>query len=116
MSQSESRKRNALLPSVRCFQEEKLAILESAQTAGLSVGEYLRRCALSRRITAKTDTKLIMELQRLGGLQKHLFNEGRGNVSDVFSKQYAEVLVAIKKAIISIDMGIDGFSNEREKS
>ena len=116
MSKSESRNRTALLPSIRCFPEEKLEILESAQAAGLSVGEYLRRCALGRRITPKTDTKLMMELQRLGGLQKHLFNEGRGNVSEVFSKEYSDILVAIKKAIISIDMGIDGFAEQRTKS
>lgn len=116
MSKSEKRQRSEVLLGIRCFPEEKLQIQESAKAAGLSVGEYLRRCALSRRIIPKTDTKLIMELQRLGGLQKHLFNEGRGNVSDVFSKQYSEVLVAIKKAIISIDMGIDGLSEERGNS
>ncbi|WP_338019894.1 plasmid mobilization protein MobA [Rahnella ecdela] len=79
----------------------------------MSVGEYLRRCALGRRITAKTDTKLIMELQRLGGLQKHLFNQGRGSVSDKFSKEYSGVLVAIRRAIIGIDMGLDPFAEER---
>lgn len=116
MSKSEKRNRTELLLGIRCFPEEKQVIQGSAQAAGLSVGEYLRRCALGRRIIPKVDTRLIMELQRLGGLQKHLFNEGRGNVSEVFSKEYAEVLVAIKKAIISIDMGIDGFAHEREKS
>ncbi len=115
VSKSEKRNRTALLPSIRCLPEEKEEIQESAQAAGLSVGEYLRRCALGRRITAKVDTKLIMELQRLGGLQKHLFNEGRGNVSEKFSKEYSEVLVAIKKAIIGIDMGLDPYAAEREK-
>lgn len=116
VSKSEKRNRTERLPCIRCFPEEKQQIQDSAQAAGLSVGEYLRRCALGRRITAKTDTKLIMELQRLGGLQKHLFNEGRGNVSEVFSKEYSEVLIAIKKAIIGIDMGIDAFADKKGKS
>ncbi|WP_279574096.1 hypothetical protein [Burkholderia anthina] len=39
------------------------------------------------------------ELRRLGGLQKHLFNEGGG----VLSKEYAAVLVELKQAILRID-------------
>ncbi|WP_425272755.1 plasmid mobilization protein [Rahnella woolbedingensis] len=50
MSRSEKRNRAALLPSIRCLPEEKQQIKESAHAAGLSVGEYLRRCALGRRI------------------------------------------------------------------
>lgn len=98
MSKSEKRQRTALLPSIRCLPEEKEQIKEKAEAAGLSLGEYLRRCALSRRIQAKCDTKLIMELSRLGGLQKHLFNEGKG----MLSKEYSQILVAIQKAILTV--------------
>lgn len=96
MSKSESRNRTALLPSIRCFPEEKATIQEKATAAGLSTGAFMLRCALGRRIKAKCDTELIMELRRLGGLQKHLFKEGGG----VLSKEYSEVLVAIQKAIL----------------
>lgn len=102
MSKSESRKRTELLLGVRCYPDEKEAIQEKAKSAGLSVGEFFRRCALGRRIEAKCDTDLILELRRLGGLQKHLFNEGKG----VLSKEYSDILVEIKKAILSIDMGV----------
>ncbi|MGK2894467.1 plasmid mobilization protein MobA [Klebsiella michiganensis] len=100
MSKSESRNRTELLLGIRCFPEEKKKLQESAQAAGLSVGEYLRRCGLGRRIKAKCDTELIMELRRLGGLQKHLFKEGGG----VLSKEYSEVLVAIQKAILKVGL------------
>lgn len=116
MSKSESRNRTALLPSIRCYPEEKEIITTKAKASGLSVGAYMLRSGLGRRIESKCDTEMIMELRRLGGLQKHLFNEGRGNVSEVFSKEYSEVLVAIKKAIISIDLGIDGLAAERDKA
>ena len=108
MSLSEKRQRTALLPSVRCFPEEKTQIQDSAQTAGLSVGEYLRRCALGRRITAKTDTKTMNELLRLGGLQKHLHNELKDKgMTPALSKQFSEVLSALKKAIVAIDLDIE---------
>ncbi|MGP2980544.1 plasmid mobilization protein MobA [Serratia nevei] len=113
MSKSERRNRTALLPSIRCFPEEKSVIQEKATAAGLSIGAYMLKCSLGRRIDARCDVELINELRRLGGLQKHLFNEGKGNVSDAFSKQYSDVLIAIKKAIIAIDMDM---TNEGDKA
>lgn len=101
MSKSEKRNRTALLPSVRCLPEEKEAIQEKAKAAGLSLGEFLRRSALGRRIDAQCDTDMIMELRRLGGLQKHLFKEGNG----VLSKEYSQVLVALQKALLRVGQG-----------
>ncbi|EGZ8610208.1 TPA: plasmid mobilization protein MobA [Salmonella enterica subsp. enterica serovar Muenchen] len=101
MSKSEKRKRTELLLGIRCFPEEKEAIQEKAKTAGLSVGEFMRRSALSRRIDAQCDTEMIMELRRLGGLQKHLFKEGNG----ILSKEYSQVLVALQKALLRVGRG-----------
>ncbi|HHV6209826.1 TPA: plasmid mobilization protein MobA [Salmonella enterica] len=101
MSKSEKRNRTALLPSVRCLPEEKEAIQEKAKAAGLSLGEFLRRSALGRRIDAQCDTEMIMELRRLGGLQKHLFKEGNG----LLSKEYSQVLVALQKALLRVGQG-----------
>ena len=44
-----------------------------------------------------------MELSRLGGLQKYLFMEGKG----VGSKEYSDVLLELKKAIMRIDQRYD---------
>lgn len=101
MSKSEKRNRTALLPSVRCLPEEKEAIQEKAKVAGLSLGEFLRRSALGRRIDAQCDTEMIMELRRLGGLQKHLFKEGEG----LMSKEYSQVLVALQNALLRVGRG-----------
>lgn len=57
-----------MLLGIRCLPEEKEAIQEKARLAGLSVGEFLRRCALDRKISVRTDIKLMKELLRLGGL------------------------------------------------
>ncbi len=108
MSKSEKRQRSAQLLGIRCYPEEKEQILQSAQAAGLSTGEYLRRCALGRRITAKTDTKTMNELLSLGGLQKHLHNElNDKGMTPALSKQFSEVLSALKKAIVAIDLDIE---------
>ncbi|EBW7311045.1 ribbon-helix-helix protein, CopG family [Salmonella enterica subsp. enterica serovar Enteritidis] len=101
MSKSEKRNRTELLLGIRCLPEEKRAIQEKAKTAGLSVGEFLRRAALGRRIDAQCDTEMIMELRRLGGLQKHLFKEGNG----VLSKEYSQVLVELQKALLRVGQG-----------
>lgn len=100
MSKSENRNRTALLPSIRCFPEEKEVVRIKAEAAGLSIGAFMLRSALGRRIDTKCDTELIMELRRLGGLQKHLFKEGGG----MLSKEYSEVLVAIQKAILKVGL------------
>ncbi|ASV34518.1 mobilization protein (plasmid) [Candidatus Williamhamiltonella defendens] len=98
MSQSEKRKRTALIPSIRCFPEEKEQLKEKAQSAGLNLSTYLIRCGLNRKIKTHFDPELVMELSRLGSLQKRLFNEGKG----VLSEEYAQVFVAIQEAILTL--------------
>lgn len=98
MSKSESRNRTALLPSIRCLPEERDEIRQKAADAGLSVGAFILRCALSRKIKPRNDHKLIAELSKLGGLQKYLFTQGNG----IGSKEYAEVLQELKKAILRV--------------
>lgn len=106
MSKSEKRKRTELLLGIRCFPEEKEAIQEKARTAGLSVGEFMRRCSLERKISVRTDVKLMNELLRLGGLQKHLYNEMKSQMTPELSRQFSDVLVEIRKAIIALDIGV----------
>lgn len=88
MSDSENRKRNFLLPSIRCHEEERNKIISKANECGMSIGSYLLYCGLNKKINSKIDKQLIAELSRLGGLQKHLFNESNG----VYTKEYGAVL------------------------
>lgn len=76
MSDSEKRRRTGLLPSIRCFEDEEEAVREKASDCGMSVGQFMLAAALQRRTKSKVDKKILNELRRLGGLQKHLFTEG----------------------------------------
>lgn len=64
----------------------------------MSVGQFVLAAALGRRTRTKIEAHILNELRRLGGLQKHLFNEGGG----VLSKEYAAILVEIREAIARI--------------
>ncbi len=46
------------------------------------------------------------ELLRLGGLQKHLYNEMRLQMTPELSRQFADVLVEIRKAVVALDIGV----------
>ncbi len=103
MSKSESRQRTEWI-KVRCTPEEKELLTEKAKAAEVSVADLMRRSALKRTIKTPTDKKLMGELLQLGGLQKHLFNQMQQGMTTELSKQFAEVLVAIKKAVLAIDL------------
>ncbi|SDA32817.1 hypothetical protein SAMN03159355_04536 [Pseudomonas sp. NFPP10] len=95
MGRSEQRRRTGSLPAIRCFEEEEALVREKAHDSGVSVGQFMLAAALKRQTRSRIDSHIINELQRLGGLQKHLFTEGSG----VLSKEYANVLVEITEAI-----------------
>ncbi|AVB23468.1 MULTISPECIES: plasmid mobilization protein MobA [Pseudomonas syringae group] len=98
MSSSENRRRTKFLPSVRCFEEEEEIVRQKAYDCGLSVGAFMLSAALGRPTRSKVEGHILNELRRLGGLQKHLFNEGGGKLS----QEYAQVLVELKAAISRI--------------
>lgn len=96
-SGTEERRKTKII-MVRVAPDEFDALQERAQDTGTSVPEYLRTCGMGRRTRSVVDSIIINELRRLGGLQKHLFNEGRG----AQSKEFAAVLVELKNAIARI--------------
>lgn len=81
--------------TVRFLAVEMEHIQENADNALLTVSEYIRRCALGRRVKARTDIKAIGELSRLGGLQKHLVMNDPGNRAE-YNKVIAAILSTIK--------------------
>ncbi len=103
MSKSESRRRNKLM-QLRCTEEEEALIKKKAEVAGITTSDFMRRSALSRPIVTRTDLKLMNELRSLGGLQKHLFNKMQEGMTTELSRQFSEILVAIQKAILAMDM------------
>ena len=105
MSKSESRQKGRVI-NLRCTEEEATILKEKAKAAGISTSDLLRRSALNRKIVTRTDQRLMNELLRLGGLQKHLFNQMQDNMTTELSKQFSEVLVEVKKAIIALDLNV----------
>ncbi|NMZ42845.1 plasmid mobilization protein MobA [Pseudomonas proteolytica] len=105
MSKSGSRQKGRVI-NLRCTEEEANILKEKAKAAGISTSDLLRRSALNRKIVTRTDLRLMNELLRLGGLQKHLFNQMQDNMTTELSKQFSEVLVEVKKAIIALDLNV----------
>ncbi|MEE5177078.1 plasmid mobilization protein MobA [Pseudomonas alliivorans] len=103
MSKSTARQATARF-EIRCTEEDAALIREKAKAAEISVSDLMRSAALGRKIKTPTDKKLMSELLQLGGLQKHLFNQMQSGMTTDLSKQFADVLVAIKKAVIAIDL------------
>lgn len=103
MSKSETRRRDQWI-KVRCTAEEKEQLTEKAVAAEISVSDLMRSAALKRKIKTPTDKKLMGELLQLGGLQKHLFNQMQNCMTTELSREFSEVLVAIKKAVVAIDL------------
>jgi len=87
--------------NVRLTTAEKAGLKETADLAGLSVSEYVRRRALGRAVLAQADAVTIKELRRLGGLVKHLHNETGG----VYSRETAAALVALRGYIEQLAQG-----------
>lgn len=52
----------------------------------------------------RTDIRMMNELKRLGGLQKHLYSQMNENMTQELSRQFSEVLVSITTAINALDM------------
>ncbi|WP_367303865.1 plasmid mobilization protein MobA [Burkholderia multivorans] len=98
VSTSEQRRRTGMLPPIRCYEDEEALVRERARDCGMSVGQFVLAAALGRRTRTKIEAHILNELRRLGGLQKHLFNEGGG----MLSKEYAAILVELREAIARI--------------
>lgn len=103
MSKSEKRQKNTLI-QLRCTETEAEAIKNKAIVAGLTTSEYLRRTALNRRIQVRTDIRMMNEIKRLGGLQKHLYTQMQEGMTTELSRQFSEVLVEIARALNALDM------------
>ena len=62
--------------NIRLTATEKAALKEQAAAAGLTISQYGRRRLFGRPVIAQADTAVLRELRRLGGLLKHLHNQG----------------------------------------
>lgn len=101
MSKSESRKMTASL-RVRCTDIDATRIREKADASALSVSEFMRRAALSRRIVTRTDTKMITTLLQQGGLLKHLYTQMKPGMTTELSREFSDTLVQIRHTLRNV--------------
>ncbi len=92
--------------TLRLSAEENERLARLADTAGISVSEYIRRlCFGGRPITSRTDGQTIRELRRRGGLLKHNFE----NVREAGGYQ---ALPKMEAALEAVQQAIERLSRE----
>jgi hypothetical protein len=90
----------------RITEEEKVTIRDQANSASLTMSEYVRRTALGKRILSTMDQKAAGELARLGGLQKHLLSQIKGLPDEEgLRKGLNSTLLAVQNAMRSLKTG-----------
>ena len=86
--------------TLRLTAEEDERITRQAETAGISVSEYMRRLFFGGRpIIARTDGQTIRELRRLGGLLKHHFDVVKRVESSSTLAELDAALQAIRRTV-----------------
>jgi len=91
---------------VRITEEEKAILRDQANSASLTMSEYVRRSALGKRILSTMDQKVAGELARLGGLQKHLLTQIKGLPGEEeLRKGLNSTLLAVQSALGSLKTG-----------
>ena len=86
--------------TLRLTAEEDKKLTRQAETAGISVSEYMRRLFFGGRpIIARTDDQTIRELRRLGGLLKHHFEVVKRTGNSATLSELDAALREIRRAI-----------------
>ena len=84
---------------VRCTAAQKETINTNAELHGLSTSEYLRRLGLGDQIQSKADLAAIGQLNRFGGLLKHLYSTSQGAHSADTKKALDQVNQLLKRML-----------------
>ena len=91
---------------IRITEEEKVILREQANSASLTMSEYVWRSAQGKRILSTMDQKAAGELARLGGLQKHLLSQIKGLPDeDGLRKGLNSTLLAVQNALRALKTG-----------
>ena len=82
---------------LRLTTEEYANVKSLAELYGVTMTTLLKNSVSNKKMIAKTDTLMLNELRRVGGLAKKIFNESGGAHSSETSKILLEVSQTIKK-------------------
>jgi hypothetical protein len=77
--------------TVRFTEAEREFVASETDACGISMSSFIRQRTLGKRITPKTDLRVLAELRRLGGLLKHLHNETKGAYSALTANCLKEI-------------------------
>ena len=58
---------------IRCTEDDLSRIKAKAESAALTVSEYLRRTSLERRVASLVDAQAVGELRHVAAMLKHLY-------------------------------------------
>lgn len=84
--------------NVRFKEREYSEIKKQADAAKLSLSEYIRRCALDRKVTSKVDLRVLAELRNLGDLLRFSV-ESQGIHSEVAAETMRVITDCVKKLL-----------------
>ena len=91
---------------VRITEEEKAILRDQANSASLTMSEYVRQSALGKRILSTMEQKAAGELARLGGLQKHLLTQIKGLPDEEgLRRGLNSTLLAVQNAMRALKTG-----------
>ncbi len=92
--------------NARLTQKEYEALSADVDCAALSLSEYIRRRIFGRRISSKSDLRVLAELRRLGGLLKRVHIESRG----AYKRETAAAIKAIKSYAETLEIKLSNDS------
>jgi hypothetical protein len=89
---------------IKLLSQEKDFIRQQAHLAGLTVSEFIRKCALNRPIRSRVSREVAAELSKLFGLQKHLLLELKGiPYEEELRKELNTVLLELHTALATFN-------------
>ena len=89
---------------IKLLSQEKDFIRQQAHLAGLTVSEFIRKCALNRPIRSRVSREVAAELSKLFGLQKHLLLELKGlPYEEELRKELNTVLLELHTALATLN-------------
>ena len=90
--------------------EEHEQLAANAKYCGLTVSEYVRRCALDKKIVPRTDTETIHQLMKLGGIQIKSITDLRENLAA--NADVSKLITSLNQLYRSIHIAIQNISGE----
>ncbi|PIJ47765.1 hypothetical protein BV501_18770 [Erwinia sp. OAMSP11] len=97
---SEKRRKTELLTNVRCHDEEKTLIVSKAEAKGISLGAYIRDCAMRRTVKEKGDASGIDAIVALGARQKQIYQQIKAEgMTPELDAEFSKTLRELKTAL-----------------